>query len=102
MSGKKFVDGLFVNDRSKAPEFVKAKLSFLADKFIPYLQANANAKGYIYIDILESKDGKMYAKLNDYKPAEASEPTVEKEMKEDEVINIEEEDEEIRAENIPF
>ena len=65
----KFIKGLFVNKPSeKAPDFVKAKVSISADSFIPYLKDNVNGKGYINFDILESKDGKYYAKLDDFKP----------------------------------
>jgi hypothetical protein len=96
---KEFVDGLFVNQpREGAPEFVKGSLSITVEKFITYLQAKANAKGYVNIDLLESKEGKLYAKLNDWKPQSG-------EMKENESINIPEEDEEeITAQNIkiPF
>ena len=74
MNEQKFVNGLFVNRRENAPDFVKANLAF-NEKFIAYLQENFNAKGYVNVDVLESKEGKLYAKLNDWKPQE---PTGEK------------------------
>lgn len=94
---KEFIDGLFVNNpRENAPDFVKGSLSIQADKFIPYLKSKANAKGYVNIDMLESKDGNLYPKLNEWKPnaesLEKPEP-VERAMREDE---------EIKIENIPF
>ena len=94
---KEFVDGLFVNNpRENAPDFVKGSLSIQADKFIPYLKSKANAKGYVNIDLLESKDGNLYPKLNEWKPnagnLEKPEP-IERAMREDE---------EIKIENIPF
>ena len=61
----KFVDGLFVKKRETAPDFVKAELSF-NQKFITWLQNNFNAKGWANVDILLSKEGKLYAKHNDY------------------------------------
>lgn len=64
---QKFVDGLFVNRREQAPDFVIANLSF-NEKFINYLKSNMNAKGYVNVDVLKSKEGKLYAKLNDFKP----------------------------------
>jgi hypothetical protein len=85
---QEFVDGLFVNRKENAPEFVKASLSFKVENFVEYLNSKANAKGYVNIDILESREGKLYAKLNDWKP------------KQEEVE--EEEEEEITSENIPF
>jgi len=66
----KFVDGLFVSRRENAPEFVKSNLSFLASKFKAFLDENVNDKGFVNIDLLLSKEGKLYAKLNDWKPSE--------------------------------
>ena len=94
---KDFIDGLFVNNpRENAPDFVKGSLSIQVDKFIPYLKSKANAKGYVNIDLLESKDGNLYPKLNEWKPIsdnlEKPKP-IERAMKEDEEINFN---------NIPF
>ena len=94
---KDFIDGLFVkNPRENAPDFVKGSLSILIDKFIPYLKSKANAKGFVNIDLLVSQEGHLYAKLNEWKPQ-----AKEKEMKENEEVNIED-DPEINIENIPF
>ena len=66
---KKFIDGLFINKPSeKAPDFVKVKASISADKFIPFLKENVNGKGYLNFDILESRDGKYYAKIDTFEP----------------------------------
>lgn len=66
-----FIKGLFVNRPSdKAPSFVKAKISISADTFPQFLKENVNGKGYLNFDILESKDGKYYAKLDNFKPSE--------------------------------
>lgn len=68
-SKPKFISGLFVNKPSdKAPDYVKAKMSVSADTFIPFLKENVNGKGYLNFDIMESKDGKFYAKLDDFVP----------------------------------
>jgi len=90
---QEFVDGLFVNRRDNAPDFVKANLSFNTLKFVDYLSRKANAKGYVNIDIMVSKEGKLYAKLNDWTPEQKAE------QKED-VIEIPEE--EINSEEITF
>ena len=80
---KEFVEGMFLKEpREGAPTFVKGSISFKLDKFIPYLHSKANAAGYVNVDLLESKEGKLYVKLNDWKPA------TEKEMAEDEVVNV--------------
>ena len=82
----KFVDGLFVSRRENAPDFVVASLSF-NQKFIDYLKANMNAKGYINIDLLNSKEGKLYAKLNDWKPEERLTKTPEGKINVEERVN---------------
>ena len=65
---KKFIQGVFVNERKNAPDFVRAKLSISVDRFIEFAQANKDEKGYFKFDILESKGGKDYAMVNDWKP----------------------------------
>ena len=65
----KFIDGLFFNKpHENAPNFVKGNIKIQADRFIEYVKNNADAKGYVTIDLLESKEGKYYAKKNDWKP----------------------------------
>lgn len=65
----KFVDGLFVKRNEKSPEFVVASLSF-NEKFLDWLKGNMNSKGYANVDLMKSKTGTLYAKLNDWKPKE--------------------------------
>jgi len=67
MNEKKFIDGMFVERPSNCPDFVKGKIS-INSKFVEWYNANKNDKGYVNIDLLESKDGKLYAKHNDWKP----------------------------------
>lgn len=70
------VKGAFVKKpSSNAPEFVKAKVSF-NKSFIDYLNENANDKGYVNVDLLESKEGKLYFKLDDFVPNTATTPSV--------------------------
>jgi len=90
-----FVDGLFVKRRETAPDFVKAELSF-NQKFITWLQNNFNAKGWANVDILLSKEGKLYAKLNDYKPNTETSNTT---NNTNEINDI---DEGINPEELPF
>jgi hypothetical protein len=87
---KDFIDGLFVkNPGEGTPKFVKGSLAISVEKFIPYLQSKANAKGYVNIDLLESKEGMLYAKLNDWKPSgEAKPEPAEHEIGEDEEIDV--------------
>jgi len=93
---QKYISGLFVYPpHEKAPEFVKGKLSVQAEKLSEWLLANkdlANEKGFISIDLLVGRDGKWYAKVNDWKPGDKPEP------KKEEVTF----GEEINPDDIPF
>ncbi len=53
--------------RENAPEWVKASLSFKVEEFIAFLQKNDN-NGWVNVDLLESKGGKLYGSLNTWKP----------------------------------
>jgi hypothetical protein len=66
----------------KAPDFVKGRVSIKVAEFKAWLDKN-NSNDWVNLDILKSKDGKIYAKLNDWKP----------EKKDDDVID---------SSNIPF
>jgi len=70
MSEVKFIDGLFVNPpHEKSPSFVKAGISIRREQFIEWLNKQApNEKGYIRIQVKESREGKFYAALDDWKP----------------------------------
>ena len=65
MSEVKFIDGLIV--KKATPDFVKAKLSIKVDDFAKFVKENKK-DGWLNIDILESKNGNLYAKLNEFKP----------------------------------
>jgi len=64
---KEFIDGLFVNDKSKAPSFIDAKLG-ITPKFIEYYNKNCDAKGNLKIDIKTANSGKQYAEKDTWKP----------------------------------
>jgi hypothetical protein len=68
MSEKQFVEGLFVKRNDKAPEFVIANLSFNIKKFVDFLQAQEDERGWVNIDLKKSKAGVMYAEVNNWKP----------------------------------
>jgi len=69
MSEKKeiiFANGMFA--KKPKVDFIVSNVSFKTEEFIKFLQANTNEKGYCNIDIMNSKAGDMYCKLNDFKP----------------------------------
>jgi hypothetical protein len=54
-------------------DFVKAKVSFKVDEFVQWLHDNQK-NGWVNVDILESKQGNVYAKLNDFTPEKKEVP----------------------------
>lgn len=70
-----FAKGFFVeHPRPGAPSFVKGRISIKAPDAIAFINANANASGYVNLDLQESTDGtKMYLALNDWKPGRQEE-----------------------------
>jgi len=100
---QKFIKGLFTSRRENAPDFVIANLSFKTEQFIEWLKENTNAKGYVNVDVLRSKEGGVYSKLNDWKPEEkfvrTPEGTVNVEERLDEKYD---EQDSIKIDSIPF
>lgn len=65
---KKFIDGMRYNEpREKAPAWVKGHISVNAAQFLPFMEANQDERGWLNIDIKESKGGKLYLELNTYR-----------------------------------
>lgn len=57
--------------REGAPDFVKGKVSINLKQAGKFLKDNMNEKGYINLDLLVSKGGKPYVKLNEWQPEES-------------------------------
>lgn len=69
MAEKQFCEGLFYKQPGpKAPPFIKANLSFNVIKFVEWLQKQTNERGWVNVDIKESREGKIYAELNNWQP----------------------------------
>lgn len=67
MSDKEFVDGLIVKaPRDGAPDFVKCSISIKRKDLGNWLRAKDD--DWINLDVKESKQGKWYAEVNDWKP----------------------------------
>ena len=88
MSETIFADGIFFDKpREGAPDFVKGRVSIKVEEAVKFLQAHKNEKGYVNLDLLKAKEGgKLYFKLNTFKPEKKEETP----------------DEEIDKESIPF
>lgn len=74
---KIFADGILWKDpHEKAPEYVKGELIVNAEKFNEFMRNNmqyASAKGWLNIQMKESKNGSIYFELNTWKPAPKTE-----------------------------
>lgn len=69
-----FPDGLIIKaPRQGAPDFVKGSISIKTMNFLQYLQRQTT--DWINIDIKESRNGKWYAQINDWKPENSDGPT---------------------------
>jgi len=67
MADKKFVDGMIVKRKPKAPDFVKCSLSFKCKEFYAFMKENNN-DGWLNVDLKVSKQGKLYAEVDDWQP----------------------------------
>ena len=72
-----FMSGLYINKpHENAPDFVKFGIAINREQLIANIDDyEVNDKGYIRLQVLESKDGsKWYAKIDDWKPSGESAP----------------------------
>lgn len=67
-----FAGGMYYNlPHSKAPNWVRGKMSIKVEDAIKFLKENVNSEGYVNLDLTESKNGKGCAFLNTYKKQSA-------------------------------
>lgn len=72
---KTFAEGIYFDKpHEKSPDFVKGKISLQKDKLIDFVTKHANEKGYVNLDVKESREGKVYIELNTWKPEESKKP----------------------------
>ena len=68
MSDIQFVEGLIVKKpNDNAPDFVKCAISIKRSELITWL--SQRTEDWINLDVKESKAGKYYASVNDFKPS---------------------------------
>jgi hypothetical protein len=69
MADKIFAEGFhFDLPRENAPSFVKGRISVHVGDAIEFLTKHRNERGFVNIDVKESKGGSIYCELNDWKP----------------------------------
>lgn len=72
-----FADGLmFREPHEGAPSFVKGSLSVNVKKFTEWVKQYENEKGWVTIDMKESKTFVTYFQLNTWKPTKKEESQV--------------------------
>ena len=64
-----FADGIrFFRPNDKAPDFVKGNVVIDARAFAAWMKENMNEEGTVRLDLLVSKKGAFYFKLNTFQP----------------------------------
>ncbi len=68
MSEKIFPEGIiFKRPREGAPAFVRGSLSIKVDEAVAFLQKHMDSRGWVNLDLLNSKENKLYFQLNQWK-----------------------------------
>lgn len=74
MSDVEFVDGLFYKEpRASAPDYVKGSISIQPAKLAAWL-AQHQGEEWVNVDVKESRGGKIYCAVNDWKPGKREAP----------------------------
>jgi hypothetical protein len=73
---KVFGEGIFFKQKENAPSFVVGAVSIKVDEFIVFLKDNVK-KGWVNLDLKESKGGKHYFQLDTWEPKPQGEKTAE-------------------------
>ena len=69
-----FVNGLIVKPpHANAPDFVKCAISIKIDDLLEWL-GNRPEDGWVNIDVKESKGGKWYSAVSNFKPKQENKP----------------------------
>ena len=77
-----FVSGLFVKTPEPSqPSFIIAKLGIRREELIDWLEGKEGE--WVNIDIKESRSGKWYAQVDNWKPTQRKEPEVKKDIQHD-------------------
>jgi hypothetical protein len=101
MTDARFVDGLIAKaPRQGAPTFVKARLSVKRNELIAWLEKEGGE--WVNLDIKESKNGKWYAQVNDWKPEQKESRETETTWNKEEIPSVDYPEEEIDVDDIPF
>lgn len=70
MADKEFPQGIRVEKRENSPSFLIASLGIKVEEFYAWMKEHEKVNGWVNLDLKVSKNGKMYADLNDWQPTE--------------------------------
>ena len=92
MVEKIFADGIrFSEPSEKAPDFIKGRISIQAEQALAFIEKYKDERGWLNLDVKESKGGKLYVELNTWKKGETQSAP-----------KGEAEEDEINPDDIPF
>lgn len=76
MSDIEFANGFYFNEpNEKAPDFVLGSVSIKPQAFIDWLsEQTPSEKGYVRLAIKRSREGKIYASLDNWQPTQKPAP----------------------------
>ncbi len=89
---KVFADGFYFERRENAPDFVVGRLSVKVNKAKDFLDAQANDRGYVNLNILRSRDGGYYMEVDQWQPKKREDGTWTPKVEESQVVENEDED----------
>ena len=92
---KVFAEGFYFDRRENAPDFVVGRISVKVNKAKDFLDAQANDKGYVNLNILRSRDGGYYMEVDKWQPKKRDDGTWTPKVEESPVVDNDDE-------NIPF
>jgi len=70
-------EGFFLKPpHDNAPGWIKGQIGIKVETAIEYLKKVQNDKGYVNLDLKESKNGKLYLDLNNFIPKPLEERTI--------------------------
>ena len=73
MADKIFISGFYIKESDK--DWILCKLGINIEQFSKFVKEHKDGE-FMNIDICESKNGKIYASLNTFKPKEKKEPEI--------------------------
>lgn len=100
MSDKQFAEGFFVEHKTingQNGSFQITKIGVNVEKAIAFLKKNANAQGYVNLDLKTSQNGKAYIELNTWRGRDQAQQALAPDYTQDDPYS-----DDIKLEDVPF